>query len=135
MEFKLPKPESDQLVQVEASMRLKNVQFGMEHVSSESSLETATPKANNTKQPEENEEYKNINDGTKSAPMLSFGQKKKQVGGGFLGLNFKKLDDDFLIPDESKWKREKTMGQGAYGKVMEIIYLPLGQAFAVKRFE
>ena len=27
------------------------------------------------------------------------------------------------------------MGKGAYGKVMECIYKPLGQSFAVKRFE
>lgn len=49
-------------------------------------------------------------------------------------LNLKKLDEDFEIPSDN-WKREKTMGTGAYGKVMECIYKPLGQAFAVKRFE
>ena len=49
-------------------------------------------------------------------------------------LNFKKLDEDFEIPEEN-WIRDKTMGMGAYGKVMECIYKPLGQSFAVKRFE
>jgi hypothetical protein len=37
-------------------------------------------------------------------------------------INFKKLDDDFEIPTD--WKREKEMGKGAYGKVMECVYLP-----------
>jgi hypothetical protein len=40
-------------------------------------------------------------------------------------LNLKKLDADFEIPEEN-WRREKTMGAGAYGKVMECIYKPLG---------
>ena len=52
----------------------------------------------------------------------------------FVGINFKRLDDDFEIPEE-KWSREKTMGAGAYGKVMECTYKPLGISFAVKRFE
>ena len=39
-------------------------------------------------------------------------------------LNLKKLDADFEIPEET-WTREKTMGTGAYGKVMECIYKPL----------
>ena len=56
----------------------------------------------------------------------------KQFKKGF--LNLKKLDADFEIPEEN-WTREKTMGAGAYGKVMECIYKPLGQPFAVKRFE
>ena len=78
MEFKLPKPDNKQdKQQIEASIRTKNVQFGIEHVSSESSLETATPKASTMTQPTENEEHKIMSDGTKSAPMLSFGQKKK----------------------------------------------------------
>jgi len=42
-----------------------------------------------------------------------------------VGLNFKKLDDDFLIPSDDKWRREKTLGTGAYGKVMECTYLPI----------
>ena len=41
-------------------------------------------------------------------------------------MNLKKLDADFEIPEEN-WTREKTMGAGAYGKVMECIYKPLGQ--------
>ena len=39
-------------------------------------------------------------------------------------LNLKKLNDDFEIPDDGKWTREKQMGKGAYGKVMECVYLP-----------
>jgi len=35
------------------------------------------------------------------------------------------LDEDFEIPEED-WKREKIMGTGAYGKVMECIFKPLG---------
>lgn len=54
--------------------------------------------------------------------------------GGFLSLNFKKMDEDFLIPNDD-WKREKTLGVGAYGKVMECTYEPLDTSFAVKRFE
>ena len=50
-------------------------------------------------------------------------------------LNLKALDDDFEIPDNGKWTRDKTMGSGAYGKVMECIYEPLDESFAVKRFE
>lgn len=53
----------------------------------------------------------NIDNLSKSMPA-----QKKQ--GGFLNLNFKKLDDDFLIPNDD-WIREKTLGTGAYGKVME----------------
>jgi hypothetical protein len=49
-------------------------------------------------------------------------------------LNFKKLDDDFQIPSEN-WSRERTMGVGAYGKVMECTYTPEMHSFAVKRFE
>lgn len=52
----------------------------------------------------------------------------------FVGINFKKLDEDFEIPEEN-WQREKTMGSGAYGKVMECKYKPLDISFAVKRFE
>jgi hypothetical protein len=37
-------------------------------------------------------------------------------------INFKKLDDDFEIPDD--WNREREMGKGAYGKVMECVYKP-----------
>ena len=51
-----------------------------------------------------------------------------------MGINFKKLDEDFEIPEQD-WTREKTMGAGAYGKVMECMYKPLGISFAVKRFE
>jgi len=29
----------------------------------------------------------------------------------------------------------RTMGTGAYGKVMECFYTPLSQSFAIKRFE
>lgn len=47
----------------------------------------------------------------------------------------KNLDEDFEIPDDGNWTREKTMGYGAYGKVMECIYIPMGMSFAVKRFE
>jgi hypothetical protein len=36
-------------------------------------------------------------------------------------LNLKKLDADFEIPEDN-WTREKLMGTGAYGKVMECIY-------------
>jgi hypothetical protein len=32
------------------------------------------------------------------------------------------LDDDFEIPDNGNWTKERTMGQGAYGKVMECIH-------------
>ena len=48
-------------------------------------------------------------------------------------LNLKKLDDDFEIPEN--WKKLRTMGQGAYGKVMECLHIPTNQTFAVKRFE
>jgi len=54
--------------------------------------------------------------------------------GGFIGLNFKKLDEDFLIPNDD-WVRERTLGTGAYGKVMECSYEPLDANFAVKRYE
>ena len=53
---------------------------------------------------------------------------------GFIGLNLKAIDEDFLIPD-TNWKREKIMGVGAYGKVMECTYMPYNLGFAVKRFE
>ncbi len=49
-------------------------------------------------------------------------------------LDFRRLDEDFELPNDS-WERQKTMGQGAYGKVMECFYKPLKQTFAVKRFE
>lgn len=49
-------------------------------------------------------------------------------------MNFRKLDEDFLIPNED-WVREKTLGTGAYGKVMECSYEPFDATFAVKRFE
>lgn len=74
--------------------------------------------------------------GTSSRPIMnksktsSFSQGRKR----FSGLNFKRLDEDFLLPNED-WERDRTMGQGAYGKVMECIYKPLQFAFAVKRFE
>lgn len=48
-------------------------------------------------------------------------------------LNLKKLDEDFQIPED--WQREREMGKGAYGKVMECTYQPLNMSFAVKRFE
>ena len=38
-------------------------------------------------------------------------------------INFKNLDQDFYIPAEN-WTRERVMGVGAYGKVMECIYTP-----------
>jgi hypothetical protein len=44
----------------------------------------------------------------------------KEFKKGF--LNFKRLDDDFEVPDNGNWTKERTMGQGAYGKVMECIY-------------
>ena len=50
-------------------------------------------------------------------------------------LDLKKLNDDFEIPNDGKWTREKIMGKGAYGKVMECIYKPSMISFAVKRFE
>jgi hypothetical protein len=37
-------------------------------------------------------------------------------------INFQKLDDDFEVPEG--WNRIKTMGTGAYGKVMECFYAP-----------
>jgi len=49
-------------------------------------------------------------------------------------LDFRRLDEDFVLPNE-RWDREKTMGAGAYGKVMECVYKPLNETFAVKRFE
>jgi hypothetical protein len=48
-------------------------------------------------------------------------------------INFKKLDIDFEVPQN--WTRERVMGVGAYGKVMECTYTPEMQSFAVKRFE
>lgn len=49
-------------------------------------------------------------------------------------MNFRKMDNDFLIPNDD-WIREKILGTGAYGKVMECTYEPLDATFAVKRFE
>jgi hypothetical protein len=72
---------------------------------------------------------------SKNKPLVEFGKPKKRGSGMGGFLNLKKLDDDFLIPDEQDWVREKTMGIGAYGKVMECFYKPLSISFAVKRFE
>ena len=53
----------------------------------------------------------------------------------FKSLNFGKLDEDFEIPDDGTWERRRTMGQGAYGKVMECRHLKTATNFAVKRCE
>lgn len=58
----------------------------------------------------------------------------RKKAGGISMLNFKKIDEDFLIPNDD-WIRERTLGVGAYGKVMECTYEPLDVSFAVKRFE
>lgn len=55
--------------------------------------------------------------------------------GGGVSLNLKNLNEDFEIPDDGNWDREKVLGQGAYGKVMECVHKPSGISFAVKRFE
>ena len=47
-----------------------------------------------------------------------------KMGGGF--LNLRKLDDDFILPEDGNWQRQRTMGQGAYGKVMECLHIPSG---------
>ena len=52
-----------------------------------------------------------------------------------ISLNLKSLNDDFEIPSDGNWEREKIMGQGAYGKVMECYHRTSGYYFAVKRFE
>ena len=83
------------------------------------------PKANLNQNDDLSEE-----DSDKSSPKeevkQTFTKKIKMI-------NFKKLDDDFEIPQD--WQREREMGKGAYGKVMECTYVPLNQSFAVKRFE
>lgn len=55
--------------------------------------------------------------------------------GSKISLNLKSLNDDFEIPLDDNWLREKVIGQGAYGKVMECYHKPTGMSFAVKRFE
>ena len=60
--------------------------------------------------------------------------KSAKMGGG-VTLNLKSLNDDFEIPDDGHWEREKLIGQGAYGKVMECFHKPKCISFAVKRFE
>lgn len=52
-----------------------------------------------------------------------------------VSLNLKSLNDDFIIPSDGNWVKEKIMGQGAYGKVMECYHKPSGFSFAVKRFD
>lgn len=52
-----------------------------------------------------------------------------------ISLNLKSLNDDFEIPLDDNWLREKVIGLGAYGKVMECYHKPSGMSFAVKRFE
>ena len=52
-----------------------------------------------------------------------------------ISLKLKSLNDDFEIPTDDNWLREKILGQGAYGKVMECYHKPSGHSFAVKRFE
>ena len=60
--------------------------------------------------------------------------KSAKMGGG-VSINLKSLNDDFEIPDDGHWEREKLIGQGAYGKVMECYHKPSTTSFAVKRFE
>ena len=60
--------------------------------------------------------------------------KAGKLGGG-ITLKLKSLNDDFEIPEDGHWEREKIIGQGAYGKVMECYHKPSGVSFAVKRFE
>ena len=42
--------------------------------------------------------------------------------GSKISLNLKSLNDDFEIPRDDNWLREKVLGQGAYGKVMASNY-------------
>ena len=54
---------------------------------------------------------------------VKFNLMKKSVTQNFKkgpSLNLGKLDDDFEIP--LNWKKMRTMGQGAYGKVMECLH-------------
>jgi hypothetical protein len=44
------------------------------------------------------------------------------------------MNEDFLLPNDN-WEREKIMGAGAYGKVMQCTYKPYNYPFAIKRFE
>ena len=101
--------------------------FQIEKDTDDSSDEKRSPKNDLTPKESKN------NDETK--PIQEFGKPKKKLSGLAGFLNLKKLDDDFLIPDKQDWAREKTMGVGAYGKVMECFYKPLSISFAVKRFE
>ena len=61
--------------------------------------------------------------------------KDKQSSSMSVSLNLKSLNDDFIIPSDGNWVREKIMGQGAYGKVMECYHKTSGFSFAVKRFD
>lgn len=55
-------------------------------------------------------------------------EKDEPVKFGFADLNA-----DFMLPKD--FQKIKKLGQGAYGKVMQIIHLPSGREYACKRFE
>ena len=48
-------------------------------------------------------------------------------------MGFRNNEDDFKLPHE--FQKIKKLGQGAYGKVMQIIHLPTGREYGCKRFE
>ena len=69
-----------------------------------------------------------------SPKIVKFDQEDEPVKKKKSLLNFSKLDDDFEVPSDD-WNKMRTMGSGAYGKVMECFYKPMAQSFAIKRFE
>ena len=52
-----------------------------------------------------------------------------------ISINLKSLNDDFELPLDDSWERDRVVGQGAYGKVMECTHKQTGYSFAIKRFE
>jgi serine/threonine protein kinase len=52
---------------------------------------------------------------------------------GFLKMSFEDLNKDFMLPDN--YRKIKKLGAGAYGKVIQVSYLPTKKTYAVKRFE
>jgi serine/threonine protein kinase len=48
-------------------------------------------------------------------------------------LAFDDLNEDFVVP--SDFRKQKKLGKGAYGKVMQVLHTPSQRTFAMKRYE
>jgi len=103
----------------------KSDSFGLHEATLKQSKDSRNSLKESTE--EELEKLGNLNKAMKRNSESSFAvpgrnnttQPKKR---GF--LDFRRLDEDFELPNDS-WERQKTMGQGAYGKVMECLFKPL----------